>query len=118
MTSPPPVEVNAAVRAALDKQANHLLLLDLAGLCSFTDYFLICSARNPRQGQAISDEILLCLERRGLRPSHVEGYNQADWILMDYAHFVVHIFSEQARRFYDLERLWRSAPRISVEESR
>ncbi len=118
MRSHPPGEVAAAVQAARDKQADDLLLLDLAGHCSFTDYFLICSASNPRKGQAISDEILLRLERRGLRPSHIEGYNQAEWILLDYVHFVVHIFSERARLFYDLERLWRSAPRISVEESR
>ncbi len=117
MKSHPPGEVGAAVQAARDKKAADLLLLDLAGLSSFTDYFLICSAGNPRQGQAISDEILLRLGRRGLRPSHIEGYNQAEWILMDYVHFVVHIFSKQARLFYDLERLWRSAPRLSVEEA-
>lgn len=117
MKSHPPGEVAAALQAARDKKAADLLLLDLAGLSSFTDYFLICSVGNPRQGQAISDEILLRLERGGLRPSHIEGYNQAEWILMDYLHFVVHIFSKQARLFYDLERLWRSAPRLSVEEA-
>ncbi len=114
----PPGEVAAAVQAARDKQAADLLVLELAGVSSFTDYFLICSSRNPRQGQAISDEIQLRLDHRGLRPSHIEGYNQAEWILMDYMHFVVHIFSEKARLFYDLERLWRSAPRVSVEEAK
>ena len=113
-----PGDVAAAAQVAREKQAQGLVLLDLGGRSAFTDYFLICSARNPRQGQAISDEIQLRLEGGGLRPSHIEGYNQADWILMDYAHFVVHIFSEKARLFYDLERLWRSAPRIPVEEAR
>lgn len=113
-----PGEVSEAAQAALEKKADHLQLLDLSGLSSFTNYFIICSARNPRQSQAISDEIQLRLGRGGLRPSHIEGYNQAEWILMDYAHFVVHIFSEKARSFYDLERLWRSALRIPVEAFR
>ena len=117
MKSPLPGEVAAAAQAAREKQAGDLRLLDLTELGSFTDYFLICSSRNPRQGQAISDEIHLRLGRRGLRPSHIEGYNQAEWILMDYVDFVVHIFSERARLFYDLERLWRSASRISVDEA-
>lgn len=109
-----PAEVTLAARAAQEKQAVDMLLLDLSELSSFTDYFLIATVRNPRQGQAVSDEIQFQLARQGLRPTHIEGYQQAEWILMDYAYFVVHIFSQKARVFYDLQRLWRSAPRIAI----
>ena len=112
-----PAEVAAAARTAQEKQAVDMVLLDLTGRSSFTDYFLISTVRNPRQGQAVSDEIQLQLAHQGLRPTHIEGYQQAEWILMDYAYFVVHIFSQKARVYYDLERLWRSAPRIPVEEA-
>ncbi len=106
-----------AAAAAREKKAMDAVALELKGICSFTDYFLICSGANPRQVQAISDEIELRLKAAGLRPSHIEGYNQAEWILMDYVDFVVHIFSVKARLYYDLERLWRSAPRIRLEEA-
>src|SRR5262249_25652291 len=70
------------------------------------------SGTNPRQIQAISDEVELRLKREGLYPSHTEGYRQAEWVLLDYVDFVVHIFAEKARRYYELERLWKSAKRL------
>jgi ribosome-associated protein len=105
-----------AVRAAQDRKAVGLSLLDLEGICSFTDFFLICSGNSTRHAQAICDAVLEHLRNGGLAPSHVEGYSRADWILIDYLNFVVHIFSERARQFYDLERLWRAAPRIPLPE--
>src|SRR5262249_24589125 len=80
---------------------------------AFTDYFIVCSGTNPRQIQAIADEVETRLTQAGLRPNSMEGYNQAEWVLLDYVDFVVHIFSERARQFYDLERLWKSAHRLS-----
>jgi ribosome-associated protein len=82
------------------------------GSGAFTDYFVLCSGTNPRQVQAIADEVELRLKKAGLRPTHVEGYTQAEWVLIDYVDFVVHVFSEKARKFYDLERLWKSARRL------
>lgn len=107
-----------AVQTAQDKKAVDLALLDLKGVASFTDYFLICGGTSSRQIQAISDEIQLQLSREGLRPLHVEGYNQAEWVLLDYVDFVVHIFGERARQFYDLERLWRVARRLPIPEDK
>ncbi len=106
-----------AVKGAFEKHAADLVLLDMGSSnTSFTDYFLICTARNPTQSQAISDEIHMRMKKHGGGARHVEGYNQGEWILMDFGFLVVHIFSEKARRFYDLERLWRAAPRIHVED--
>jgi ribosome-associated protein len=107
--------VREAVRAAQDRKAVDLNLLDLKDVGSFTDFFLICSGTSSRHIQAISDAILEKLEKSGVAPQHVEGYAEAQWILMDYLDFVVHIFSEKARSFYDLERLWKRAVRIKVE---
>jgi ribosome-associated protein len=86
------------------------------GSGAFTDYFVVCSGSNPRQVQAIADEVELRLKGTGLRPTHTEGYRQAEWVLIDYVDFVVHIFSEKARKFYDLERLWKSARRMEPSE--
>ena len=107
--------VEQAVRAAQDHKALDLRLLDVRGICSFTDAFLICSGTSSRHTQAISEAIRERLEKARISPAHVEGYGQAEWILLDYVDFVVHIFSERARQFYDLERLWRKAPRIELE---
>lgn len=104
-----------AVRAAQDRKALELALLDLKGVSSFTDFFLICTGTSTRHVQAISDAIVEHLKKSGLSPTHIEGYAEAQWILLDYLDFVVHIFSEQSRRFYDLERLWKKAERIKVE---
>jgi ribosome-associated protein len=103
-----------AVQAAQARKALNLRVLDLQGISSFTDYFLICSGTSTRHTQAISDAVTEQLSQSGLEPSHVEGYAQAEWILLDYADFVVHIFLERAREFYDLERLWKKAARVPV----
>lgn len=106
-------QVAQALAACESKKAFDFTLLKLdAASSSFTDYFLVCSGANPRQIQAISDEVEDQLKGAGLRPAHIEGYRQAEWVLLDYVDFVVHIFSERARRFYDLERLWKSAERL------
>ena len=109
--------VALAVAAAQSKKAENIAILALDKSSSgFTDYFVICTGSNPRQSQAISDEVDQRLSAIGQEPAHVEGYNQAEWILLDYVDFVVHIFSENARKFYDLERLWKSAKHISLED--
>jgi len=106
-------QVAQALAACESKKAFDFTLLKLdAASSGFTDYFLVCSGTNPRQIQAISEEVEHQLERTGLRPAHIEGYRQAEWVLLDYVDFVVHIFSERARRFYNLERLWKSAERL------
>jgi ribosome-associated protein len=106
-------QIAAAIQACLDKKAEELSILEMEkGSGAFTDYFVLCSGTNPRQIQAIADEVELRLKGAGLRPTHIEGYNQAEWVLIDYVDFVVHVFSEKARKFYDLERLWKSAKRL------
>jgi ribosome-associated protein len=104
-----------AVQAAQDHKALNLQVLDVGSICSFTDYFVICSGTSTRHTRAISNAILEHLEKQaGLTPAHQEGYQQAEWILMDYLNFVIHIFSERAREFYELERLWKTAPRVPL----
>jgi ribosome-associated protein len=106
-------QVSAAIQACLEKKAEELSILEMEkGSGAFTDYFVLCSGTNPRQVQAIADEVELRLKAAGLRPTNVEGYNQAEWVLIDYFDFVVHVFSEKARKFYDLERLWKSAKHL------
>ena len=109
-----PSPLREALEAALDKNALEITVLELKEDGSFTDYFLICSGTSSRQIQTISDEIERRLGLSGLHPLDVEGYNHGEWILMDYMNFVVHIFSERAREFYDLERLWRTARRVPI----
>jgi len=109
-------QLQEAVNAALDRKAQDLSVLDLERICSFTSYFLICTGTSVRHAQAICDAIAEKLKKEGLTPAHIEGYSQAEWILMDYLNFVVHIFLERARRFYDLERLWKNAPRLPIPE--
>jgi ribosome-associated protein len=103
-----------AAEAAESKKAIDIRILDLRQITSFTDYFVICSVTNPRQGQAVCDEVEKQLKETGERPVSIEGYDQADWILMDYGDFLVHIFSENARKYYDLERLWRGAETVNA----
>jgi ribosome-associated protein len=106
-------QVAAAIQACLEKKAEELSILEMEkGSGAFTDYFVLCSGTNPRQVQAIADEVELRLKAAGIRPNNVEGYNQAEWVLIDYVDFVVHVFSERARKFYDLERLWKSAKHL------
>ncbi len=110
-------QVAIAVRACQEKKAADISILRLDEQASgFTDYFLVCSGANPRQVQAIADEVDEKLSAAGVEPSHREGYNQADWVLLDYGDFVVHIFSESARKFYDLERLWKAAKRLQLAD--
>src|SRR5215468_10756867 len=110
-------QVLEAINACQEKKAEEISILELEkGSGAFTDYFVVCSGSNPRQIQAISDEVEQRLEGAGLRPTHVEGYRQAEWVLLDYVDFVVHIFSEAARKYYDLERLWKSAKRMDIAE--
>src|SRR3984893_9286068 len=106
-------QVAAAINACLDKKAEELTILEMEkGSGAFTDYFVLCSGTNPRQVQAIADEVEMRLKAAAIPPTHIEGYNQGEWILIDYVDFVVHVFSEKARKFYDLERLWKSAKRL------
>lgn len=109
-----PPEILAAFRAAESKKALDIKILDVEEVSSFTDYFIICSGTNPRQNHAISDEIGEQLAKIGYKPVSTEGYESAGWILMDYGDFVIHIFSEETRNYYDLERLWGMAPVLEV----
>jgi len=110
-------QITAAIQACLEKKAEELSILEMEkGSGAFTDYFVLCSGTNPRQVQAIADEVELQLKKMDLCPTHVEGYNQAEWVLIDYVDFVVHVFSEKARKFYDLERLWKSAKRLEPSD--
>lgn len=104
--------VRLAARAASDKKAADMVILDLRDVAQFTDFFLIATANNPRQVQAVTDAIEERLRAAGKRPTHIEGYAAAEWVLMDYGDFIAHIFSPSSRRFYDLERLWRDAKRV------
>lgn len=106
--------VRRALHAAAEKKALDPTVLDLRGISSFTDFFVIFTGANRRQVQAISDEIVEQLKRHGSPAARVEGYQNAEWILVDYGDFVIHVFDEKARRFYDLERLWREAGRLDV----
>jgi ribosome-associated protein len=110
-------QVVSAVQACEEKKGEEISILEMdKNSSAFTDYFVICSGKNPRQIQAIADEIELRLKREGVRANQVEGYNHADWILIDYVDFVVHVFSEASRKFYDLERLWKSAKKLTLDE--
>ena len=110
-------QVAIAVRACQGKKAADISILRLDEQASgFTDYFVVCSGANPRQVQAIADEVDDKLSATGVEPSHREGYTHADWVLLDYVDFVVHIFSESARKFYDLERLWKTATRMQLAD--
>jgi ribosome-associated protein len=106
--------LRTAVEACQEKKATDILVLDLRGLASFTDYFLVCSGTSNRQLKTIADEIEEKLAAKRRKPAHVEGYPRGEWILMDYVDFVVHVFTERSRAYYDLERLWGDAGRIAV----
>ena len=110
-------QVSEAINACQDKKAEEITILELEkDSGAFTDYFVVCSGSNPRQIQAISDEVETRLERSGMRAAHIEGYRQAQWVLLDYVDFVVHVFSQKAREYYELERLWKSAKRLEPSE--
>lgn len=102
------------VDAALDKKADDVMVLDLRGLCDFTDYFVICHGSSSRQVAAIADAIEERMAREDRAPKHVEGKRVGDWVLLDFIDVVVHVFLEEKRTFYGLERLWGDAPRVGV----
>lgn len=114
MSSPTRQQVVQAVRAIEGKKGEDVVILEMdKSSGAFTDYFVVCSGTNPRQIQAIADDVQKQMAEAGQRPNSVEGYTQAEWVLLDYVDFVLHIFSERARKFYDLERLWKSARKLS-----
>ena len=106
--------VLAALHAASEKKAIEPVVLDLREIASFTDYFVIVSGANERQVQAIADEVYESLKKSGHAAARMEGYKTAEWILLDYGDFVVHVFEQKARKFYDLERLWRESKRVEL----
>jgi ribosome-associated protein len=111
-----PRQVALAIDAAKNKKAAEITVLDLRKTGAFTDHFVICSGSNPRQVHAIADAVEQALKAEGVRPSHVEGYERAEWILLDYFDFIVHVFSPSARQFYGLDRLWGNAARIEIPD--
>jgi ribosome-associated protein len=107
-------QVARAVKAIEGKKGEDIVILEMdRNSGAFTDYFVVCSGTNPRQIQAIADDVQKQMEEVNQRPNSMEGYTQAEWVLLDYVDFVLHVFSERARKFYDLERLWKSARRLS-----
>jgi ribosome-associated protein len=106
--------VLTAVSAAADRKAEDLVVLDLRKAAGFTDYFVICTGNNVRQIKAIADAVEEALGRQDVKPAHVEGYGHAEWILLDYFDFVVHVFGAETRTFYGLERLWGSATPVDL----
>lgn len=106
-----------AIKAVDDKKGIDIVALDISSIANFADCFLLCSGDSQRQIRAIADEVEEKLSAQGFRPAHVEGYNNAEWILLDYLNLVVHVFSKQARAYYDLERLWRDAKTIDISRS-
>lgn len=109
-------EIRLAVEAAQDKQALDISVLNLRGSGAFADYFLLCSGTSQPQIQAIGEAIEEKLGCQGRHVAHREGQSSAEWVLLDYGYFVVHIFSQRARQYYDLERLWRTAERVDFHE--
>jgi ribosome-associated protein len=113
-----PAQIDLALTAADSKQAVNLVLLDLRQSAGFTDFFVIASGTNTRQVRAIADAVMETLADTGAKPAFVEGYDRSEWILLDYFDFIVHIFAPETRVFYDLERLWGNAERITVTAAR
>jgi ribosome-associated protein len=112
-----PKDVAASVRAALDKKAEHLVVLDLRKTGGFTDFFVICTGANSRQITAIADGIRATLKTEfEQRPALAEGLDKSEWVLLDYFDFVIHVFSRECRAFYDLERLWGNAERHEIAD--
>jgi len=108
-------EVKLAVECAADRKAFDMRVLDLRDVASFTEFFIICSGANQRQVQAIADQIEEQLKKQlSTRPVRIEGYSSAEWVLLDYGDFIVHIFNKESREFYDLERLWRDARKVDI----
>jgi ribosome-associated protein len=112
-----PIQITTAIAAAQGRKASEVIVLDLRKTAAFTDYFLICTGSNARQVHAIADAVEEALKAKKIRPTHVEGYQRAEWILLDYFDFVVHVFSTNARQFYGLDRLWGDASRIEIADT-
>jgi ribosome-associated protein len=110
--------VRVAAHAALDKKALDVAVLDLQGLSTIADFFLVCSARSTTQAETIAEAVRGALRTEGVRPRHNEGSAESGWLLLDYGDVVVHVFLEETRGFYALERLWGDAPLVSVEGGR
>jgi ribosome-associated protein len=112
-----PESVRLAVKAAQDKKAAGIVVIDLSGLGAFTEYFVICTGFSAPQVQAICTEVEEQLWKQKKRaPEHREGHRSADWALLDFGGFILHVFGEEARRYYDLERLWRAAPKLEIPD--
>lgn len=111
-----PEGLRLALKAAFSKKAEHVTLLDLRAKGAFTDYFAICSGANVRQVRAIVDAVEESLRKAGIKPLHIEGYDRAEWVLIDGFDFLVHVFTPDTREFYSLERLWGSAQPLAVSE--
>lgn len=109
-----PAAVNAAIHAAQDRKATDVVVLNLKKSSAFTDYFVLCTGQNVRQVTAIADAVEEALKRLGLRPAHIEGYDRAEWVLLDYFDIIVHVFTPATREFYALDRLWGQAERIEI----
>lgn len=113
-----PEGVRLAVEAAQNKKAGGITVLNLEGLGAFTEYFVICTGYSTPQMQAICNEVEELLYKELKRtPQHREGHRSAEWALLDFGGLIVHVFGEQARRYYDLERLWRAAPKLEVPDT-
>ena len=112
-----PEELRLALRAAFSKKADHVTVLDLRKKAAFTDFFVVCSGQNTRQVKAIVDAIEDVLRKAGVKPLHIEGYERAEWVLIDGFDFIVHVFTPDTREFYSLERLWGSADPLGVTEA-
>ena len=109
-------ELQVAIEASRDKKGHDIVVLDLRGLASFTDFFLLCTGNSNRQLKTIADAIEEKLRKIRVKPSHLEGYPHGDWLLLDYVDFVVHLFTPRSRNHYDLERLWGDAARLAVAD--
>lgn len=110
-----PQTLRSAVAAAEDRKARDLRALDLSRVSDFTDYFVVCSGRSERQVAAIADGIQEALGALGVKPLHVEGLPSARWVLLDYADVVIHVFEEETRAYYGLEKIWSDAPEVTAE---
>ncbi len=109
-------ELQVAIEASRDKKAHDIVVLDLRGLASFTDFFLLCTGNSNRQLKTIADAIEEKLGKIRVKPGHLEGYPHGDWLLLDYVDFVVHLFTPRSRNHYDLERLWGDGARLAIAD--
>jgi len=107
----------SVAHVAIDKKAQDVVLLEISSMVSYADFFLICSGRSVVQVKAISEAIEKSLRERGIRPLHIEGLSEGQWVLLDFDDLIIHVFLEEKRQFYNLERLWKDVPCLMFEES-